>query len=473
MSLSNRLVEFIAALRQHGLQIGPGEAIDAAGALSALGLAERDQLRHGLAATLLRRSGHEAVFDAVFDLYFPLATGAPESTRADEPAPDMAELRRQLADALVAGDEALLAQLAAAAVSALGAYGQLDLYGQGSGGTGGGSGGAGTGVLNGGGGWSAHQVFERLRPQTLIAEVAARLAADSDEFTARFDRDEARRRVAEFEALVATEARRRVAELRGRDRIARYAIQSAADQRDFLTANRDQMAALRRTVKPLSRRLATRLAARRRHSRRGELDLRRTFRRSLSTGGVPLSPAYRKAKPGRPEIVLLCDVSGSVAGFAHFTLMLVEALHDQFSRVRAFAFVDATAEVTDLVADNDSDPGTLAERILSESGVIRWDGHSNYGGALRGFVHDYLDAVGPRTSVLILGDARNNGGDPNLPALSQIVSRARRTYWLNPESRASWGSGDSATQAYRSLVEMYECRNAEQLTQVISRLLPV
>jgi uncharacterized protein with von Willebrand factor type A (vWA) domain len=316
-------------------------------------------------------------------------------------------------------------------------------------------------------------VLERLRPRTLIAEVSDRMTATSDEFAARLDRDEARRRVDNFEALVATEARRRVAELRGRDRIARYAIQSSADQRDFLTANRDQLAALRRTVKPLSRRLATRLAARRRHSRRGELDLRRTFRRSLSTGGVALSPAYRKPRPGRPEIVLLCDVSGSVAGFAHFTLMLVEALHDQFSRVRAFAFVDATAEVTDLVADNDADPGTLAERILSEAGVVRWDGHSNYGGALRDFVEQYLDAVGPKTSVLILGDARTNGGDPNLSALRQIVDRAKRTYWLNPEARGSWGIGDSATHAYRSLVEMYECRNAEQLTQVIARLLPI
>jgi uncharacterized protein with von Willebrand factor type A (vWA) domain len=295
----------------------------------------------------------------------------------------------------------------------------------------------------------------------------------SGEFTDRLARDEARRRVAEFEDRVAAEARRRVAELRGRDRIARYSIPKAADQRDFVTANREQLAALRRTVKPLSRRLATRLAARRRHARRGALDLRRTFRRSLSTGGVAMRPAFRKPRPGRPEIVLLCDVSGSVAGFAQFTLMLVEALHDQFSRVRAFAFVDATAEVTELVADNDADPARLVERILSEAGVVRWDGHSNYGRALRDFVDDSLDAIGPKTSVLVLGDARTNGGDPNLSALRQIVGRARRTYWLNPEPRGSWGSGDSATEAYRTLVDMYECRNADQLTQVIARLLPV
>lgn len=458
MTVPGRLVEFVQALREHGLQIGPGETIDAAGAVGALGLADREQLRHGLAATLLRRSGHESVFDAVFDLYFPVATGAPESARetAEPPGPD--ELRARLEDALVSGDEALLARLAAEAVAQLGVYGQVGQDGQG-------------GSAPGAGGWSAHQALERLRPQTLVAAVAERMA--SGEFTDRLARDEARRRVTEFEKLVAAEARRRVAELRGRDRIARYSIPKAADHRDFVTANREQLAALRRTVQPLSRRLATRLAARRRHARKGALDMRRTFRRSLSTGGVAMRPAYRKPRPGRPEIVLLCDVSGSVAGFAHFTLMLVEAMHDQFSRVRAFAFVDSAAEVTELVADNDADPARLVERILAESGVVRWDGHSNYGRALRDFVTDSLDVIGPRTSVLVLGDARTNGGDPNLAAVRQIVDRARRTYWLNPEPRGSWGSGDSATEAYRTLVPMFECRNADQLTQVISRLLPI
>ncbi|TQS44940.1 vWA domain-containing protein [Cryptosporangium phraense] len=451
MTVTGRLVEFVAALREHGLQIGPGETVDAAGAVSVLGLADREQLRHGLAATLLRRSGHEAVFDAVFDLYFPGSTGAPEAARGVSTIED---LREALTEALVAGDSELMAQLAAEAVAALGAYGAV-----------------GEGSSPGAGGWSAHQALERLRPQTLIARVAERMA--SGEFADRFARDEARSRVEEFERLVASEARRRVAEVRGRDRIARYSVPKAVDHRDFVTANREQLAALRRTVAPLSRRLATRLGARRRRRRRGELDLRRTFRRSLSTGGVAMSPAFRKPRPGRPDIVLLCDVSGSVAGFAHFTLMLVEALHDQFSRVRAFAFVDATAEVTSLVADNDADPAGLVERILAESGVVRWDGHSNYGRALRDFVTDSLDAIGPRTSVLILGDARTNGGDPNLAALRQVVGRAKRVYWLNPEPRNSWGSGDSATDAYRTLVDMYECRNADQLTKVIGSLLPV
>jgi uncharacterized protein with von Willebrand factor type A (vWA) domain len=451
--LPERLITFIAALREHGVAIGPAESVDAAMAMTVLGLADRQQLRYGLSAALLRRSGHQDVFDALFDLYFPSTVGVPEGAGAPGDSDPIADLRALVADALAAGDDALLERLAAIAVERLGSY-----------------------VMQPGtGSRSAYETLERLRPQTLIAGVEARLLAGAPQetFTARLIRDELRARVEAFRAMVATEARRRSAELRGRERIARVAVPATADQSDFLVANREQLAELRRAVQPLSRRLASRLAARRRRSRHGVIDLRRTLRKSLSTGGIPLTPAYKRPRPGRPEIVMLCDVSGSVAGFAHFTLMLVEALHDQFNRVRAFAFVDGTAEVTHLVADNEADPAGLTRRILSETGVVQWYGHSDYGSALRDFVDHHLDAVGQRTSVLILGDARTNGGDTNLPALHRIVDTARQVHWLNPEPMMSWATGDSAADDYRSLVEMHECRNAQQLTQVIGRLLPV
>lgn len=251
-----------------------------------------------------------------------------------------------------------------------------------------------------------------------------------------------------------------MAELRGTEQIARRAVAPSVDQIDFLVAGREQLAELRRSVQPLSRKLATRLAARRRRAARGQIDLRRTLRRSLSTGGVPLRPVYRRHRPARPELVLLCDVSGSVAGFASFTMLLVQALQDQFSKVRVFAFVNRTDEVTEL-AD------------LAEAKVSGWHGSSDYGAALGEFTDRYLDAVGPRASVLILGDARTNGWDPNLPALKLIAARARRVYWLNPEQRALWSTGDSAAGEYAELVEMHPCRNARQLGEIVARLLPV
>lgn len=450
--LTGRLAEFVRALRAQGIPAGPGETADAAAALEVLGLDDRELVREGLAAALVRRGGQRTVFDAAFDLYFPAGVGAPELARENAPQ-DREELREALAAALAEGDDQALDQLAGLAVDLLGQYG------------------AGTGP---GGGYSAHQTLDRLQPQTLIAQVLAALRASGtpDEFTDRLTRDEIRRRVEGFRGRVRTEARRRAAEVRGRERIAKHAIAPAADRVDFLLASRTQLAELRRTIQPLSRKLATRLAARRKRTTRGQIDLRRTLRRSLSTGGVPLRPAYRHRRPGRPEIILLCDLSGSVAGFANFTMLLVQALRDQFSKVRVFGFVDSTDEVTHLVDTGAADPEQLGARILSEAAVVRWDGHSDYGRALGQFTSHWLDAVGPRTSVLILGDARTNGGDPNLDAVRAIRSRARHVHWLNPERRSLWGTGDSAAPDYAELVEMHECRNAQQLGVLVTRLLP-
>jgi uncharacterized protein with von Willebrand factor type A (vWA) domain len=453
-----RLVEFVEALRDQGIQAGPSETIDAAAAVKVLGLDSRDRMREGLAAALVRRGGQRSVFDATFDLYFPLGIGAPESAR--QAAPDLERLRAELAAALAANDERALTQLAGEAVDLFGQYGAVP--------------GPGTGPANGSGGWSAHQTLDRVQPQTLLVRVLAaiRAGAGEDEFVDRLDRDDIRRRIEGFRGQVRTEARRRAAELRGRERVARHAIPPAADRVDFLIASRTQLAELRRAVYPLSRKLATRLAARRRHSARGQIDLRRTLRRSLSTGGVPLKPVYRRHRPSRPEIVLLCDLSGSVAGFANFTMLLVQALRDQFSKVRVFAFIDSTDEITHLVTSGAADPQELGNRILSEAMLTKWDGHSDYGRALQDFADHYLAAVGPKTSVLILGDARTNGGDPNLPALRRILHAARHSYWLNPERTALWSTGDSAALAYAKAVEMHECRNVHQLSRLVTRLLP-
>ncbi|MBD0670962.1 VWA domain-containing protein, partial [Streptomyces sp. CBMA156] len=311
-------------------------------------------------------------------------------------------------------------------------------------------------------------------PETLLARVLAALRErqGAQDLSDRVLADEIRRRIRDFRAMTAGEARRRVAELRGPERIAERAVAPTADLVDFLYAGRDQLAELRRTVHPLARKLATRLAARRRRAARGEIDLRRTLRRSLTTGGVPLRPAYRLRRPARPELVLLCDVSGSVAGFADFTMLLVQAMSEQFGKVRVFAFVNRTAEVTGLLRGGD-DPAHLAARILTEAKVTGYHGNSDYGTALGEFAEHHLDAVGPRTCVLVLGDARTNHRDPNPDALRRIAGRARRVFWLNPEQPSLWATGDSAALAYAGVVEMHSCRNARRLGELIGRLLPV
>jgi uncharacterized protein with von Willebrand factor type A (vWA) domain len=305
----------------------------------------------------------------------------------------------------------------------------------------------------------------------VLAAIRAGAPADG-EFTERLERDEVRRRIERFRGLVRGEALRRAAELRGRERIARHGIPPSSDRVDFLVASRAQLAELRRTVHPLSRKLATRLAARRRRHHRGRIDIRRTLRGSLSTGGVPMRPVFRKRRPARPDIVLICDMSGSVSGFANFTMLLVQALRDQFSKVRVFAFIERMDEITHLVTAGMADPAHLGGRIISEARLTAFDGHSDYGRALGDFAADYADAVGPRTSVLVLGDARTNGSDPNLAALRAVVAPARHAYWLNPERTALWSTGDSVAKAYAEIMPMYECRNVSQLSTLVTRLLP-
>ncbi|MFK0138738.1 vWA domain-containing protein [Streptomyces murinus] len=446
---AGRITGLVGALRAHGVRIGTGETVDAARAAEALGLGDRELLREGLAATLLHGQAQRAVFDPVFDLYFPRGVGAPDAGPSDRES-----LRDRLAEALAADDRALLAQLAASAVDGLGGYGSSP----------------------GSDGWSAYQTLERLRPGTLLARVRADVRAGAGvggDFADRLLDDEIRRRIEEFRRLVGSEARRRVAERRGRDEIARRGVRPTADRVDFLFASRDQLAELRRAVQPLARKLATRLAARRRRAARGTVDLRRTLRSSLSTGGVPMRPVLRRRRPVRPELVLLCDVSGSVSGFSDFTMLLVQALHDQFSKVRVFAFVNRLDEVTGLLDHGRADPEGLGARIREEATLTGWHGSSDYGMALGEFTERYGAAIGPRTTVFVLGDARTNQSDPNLPAVREIARRARRVYWLNPEPAGQWGTGDSAAPVYADLVEMHECRTARQLGGLVGRLLPV
>ncbi|WP_216913748.1 vWA domain-containing protein [Nocardia noduli] len=457
--LPGHLVGFVEALRTRGIPVGPSETVDAGRVLTVLDLMDREVLREGLACALLRRTTHRATFDGMFDLWFPVAIGERSADVDDIEMPhtnsgdiDIAALREMLAELLAMDDaEQQLDQMAALLVDQLGQY-----------------------QSSRGSSFSSYQALREVQPQTLLAKILAGLAAGSDlsEFDTEVARRVARGRIEGFRTKVEAETRRRVAERIGRERVAGYGVARQAEDVDFLRASERELIELRRSSQRLARILASRLAVRRRHSRRGEIDLRKTLRKSMSTGGVPIDLVNRKPRPGRPELVLLCDVSGSVAGFSNFTLLLVSALREQFSRVRIFAFVDNTDEVTRFF-----DPHTQLDkamaRIFTESEVVGYDGHSDYGSALRSFATEFPEAVTSRSALLILGDARTNYRDPELLVLQDMVDVAKHAHWLNPEPVNQWGSGDSAADKYRQVIEMHECRSARQLTEVVSRLLPV
>ena len=193
------------------------------------------------------------------------------------------------------------------------------------------------------------------------------------------------------------------------------------------------------------------------------------MRASLATGGVPVVTHHRPRTVHKPELVVLCDISGSVAGFSHFTLMLTQALREHFSGVRAFAFVDSTDEVTRFFTPG-ADVADAVQRIGREADVVSFDGHSDYGNAFGVFAEKWAGAVGPKTSLLVLGDGRTNYRQPGLPVLADLVRRSRSAYWLNPEPARLWGSGDSAADKYGQVIPMIEVRNAAQLAEFVTTL---
>jgi uncharacterized protein with von Willebrand factor type A (vWA) domain len=286
----------------------------------------------------------------------------------------------------------------------------------------------------------------------------------------RLAADEYKARIEKFRRAVETEIRRRLVEDRGAEALARSVRKPLPEDIDVMHATRDELAVLQRVLQPLSRKLAVRLARKRRHGHKGPLDFRATVRRSLSTGGVPIEPRFRHPRPSKPEIFVIADISGSVASFARFTLHLVYAISAQFSKVRSFVFVDGIDEVTRFF-EGVIDPADAVARINQEADVIWVDGHSDYGHALTEFHRRWGDQVTARSSVLLLGDARNNYHASQSWVVEDLQRRARHVYWLNPEPRDYWGSGDSIVGEYAAHCdEVVECRTLRQLEHFVGNL---
>jgi uncharacterized protein with von Willebrand factor type A (vWA) domain len=455
----DRHLAFLEALRAAGLPVSLAEDLDAVAALRALPWDDRATVREGYAATLVKKPSFRPTFDTLFDLYFPRLVGEGAARAgADEAGPEeppgsrdngpaLAGFREELLDALAEGDQEALARLAAEMVGRFGAMP-----------------GRGPGLSS----WSAYTALQRVAPSELVDRIVAALLSQgrSDDEAQRV----AGRRLGGFTAMVESDARRRIAEEKGPDHVAQVAVRPTIDRLDFLQARRSDLEQMRREIYPLARRLAARLTQEHHAVRRGPLDFRRTVRASVSTGGVPLTTHHKPKRPHRTELVVLCDVSGSVANFAQFTLLLVFALRDQFTKVRAFTFIDHVHEVTHHFRPGADVAEVMADLAASTSHAALW-GRTNYGRAFTKFAEEHPDALGPRSSLLVLGDARSNYSDLALDALKGMVHGTRHAWWLNPEHRRHWDTGDSAARAYGEVVPMAECRNLTQLGEFVHDIL--
>jgi hypothetical protein len=462
---------FVHELRAAGLPVSMTENLDAMRAVEHVDIAERDVFKAALGATLVKHHNHWSAFETVFDVYFSLYSPgvdgeggaddelweqlAAEAAGGGGAGSDMSreELAAMLLEALMSMDRDELRRLAGMAVTAF------------------------AGMEPGrpvGGTYYLYRTLRQLDLDDLGARLMGRAQqageVPDDELAQRLQREEFDERLRTLRELVEAEIRRRLVADRGVEAMARTLRKPLPEDVDFMHASRDEMLALQRAIYPLTRSLAARLAQRRRRLHRGHLDFRRTVRASLSYGGVPAEPKFRNPHPSKPEIMVVADISGSVASFARFTLQFVYAMASQFSKVRSWVFIDGIDEVTRFFQESD-DVMDAVHRVNTEADVVWVDGHSDYGHALEVFHDRHLKEVTPKSSIILLGDARNNYHAPQAWVLDALRKRAKHLYWLNPEPRGYWDTGDSVIAEYAAHCDgVYECRNLRQLERFVSTI---
>ncbi len=468
------LAGFIQELRSAGLPVSLTENLDAMEALRHIPLEDREAFKYALGATLVKNNSHWKTFETVFEVYFSLRGPQyeiGEATEEDWLVAEMVnemlgraeggggmeglsaeELAEMLYRALQEADEAVMQAIARHAVQRF------------------------SGMEPGRPVGGTYYLYRTLRNLDLEGVLEKLLAQAQDasggltELEQRLVRDEYEARIDRLRKEVEAEIRRRLVADRGAEAMAKTLRRPLPEEVDFMHASREELAMLRRAIHPLTRRLAVRLARKRRHGRKGPLDFRNTVRHSLSYGGVPAEPKFKYPRPAKPEILVIADISGSVAAFARFTLQFVYAMSTQFSKVRSFVFIDGIDEVTRFFEGVD-DVMEAVHRVNTEADVIWMDGHSDYGHALGTFWDRWGGDITKKSTVILLGDARNNYHASGAWVVKEIEQRARHVYWLNPEPRAYWDTGDSIVSEYGAHCDgVFECRNLRQLERFVEEL---
>ena len=470
---------FIIELRSAGLPVSLTENLDAVEAVKHIELEDRETFKYALAATLVKNHSHWKAFETVFEVYFSLRGQEyeltddewPDDTRSSEEEQGQQsgqmpgqggsqegltqeQLAEMLLQALAKQDQNLMRAVARQSVQRF------------------------AGMEPGrpvGGTYYLYRTLRNLNLEEVLDRLLTQASpkpvnGPSDQLEERLRKDEYEHRIEQLKKEIEAEIRRRLVADRGVEAMAKTLRKPLPEDVDFMHASREEMVSLRRAIWPLTRKLAVRLARKRRHGRKGPLDFRRTVRNSLSYGGVPAEPKFKYPKPSKPEIMVVADISVSVAAFARFTLHLVYALNNQFSKVRSFVFIDGLDEVTDYF-ENVDDITEAIHRVNTEADVIWVDGHSDYGHAFEIFNERFSKDIGPKTTVMILGDARNNYHASQAWVIKEIEDKARKVFWLNPEPRSYWDTGDSIVSEYSEFCNgTFEVRNLKQLEAFVENL---
>ncbi len=443
--LASRVVGFCEELRAEGVSVGTSEILDAFEALGEVAWGDQRDFREALAATIAKTQEDRRAFELIFDRYFfrgaeaeAIRQGRTEERYEGGERLDLDDLREAVRQAIAEGRDGEMRDLARLAIAAFGRRGE------------------GSGVIG--------VDVQRIR-RTLGLQVQAR--ADDDPEVA-LDREQLNR----FERHLRRELERALIE---RTETLPPSRPLAELDRALPTSPAQDLAGVHRAVTQLKRRLATLGHEHRGHRRRSTVDVRRTMRASLETGGVPLRLRFRPKRPRRPEIYVLCDVSTSVTSASVFFLSVLHALHDSFRKLRSFVFIERISEVTD-VFEHERDFRAISERISREGGVADVSGYTDYGRVWLEFLGEISDELDPRSTVIVLGDARTNGREPHAEVFAQVAERAGRMFWLNPEPRLYWNYGDSVMAAYErhcdGALECWTTRHLEQFVNVVAGGIP-
>jgi uncharacterized protein with von Willebrand factor type A (vWA) domain len=454
VSFDAQLVGFAEALRAENLAVGTSEILDSFSALEHVEWEDPVLFREALASTLAKSPEDRRVFDLVFERYFFRAAeaaaveqGVREAGASDDPDTseitggeriDFDNLREQVIRAIREGNESAMRDLARLAIAAFGRRGQ-------------GSGVTGVDV-------------QRIR-RALGLRSDPNPQAPEQPGEAPLSREDIRR----FEQMIRRELERASIE---RNQALPPARPLTELDRALPTGPLQDLAAVHRVVAQLKRRLATQGNTARGRKRHAHVDVRRTMRASLETGGVPVVLKYRPRRPRRPELFVLCDVSTSVTSASVFFLSVLHALHDTFRKMRSFVFVERVSEVTD-VFERERSFKAVSAAISRDAGVADVSGYTDYGRVWSEFMAKVEDELHPRATVIVLGDARTNGRDPRADAFATIAAKAGRTFWLNPEPRLYWNYGDSVQQVYAQYCEVHECwttQHLEEFVKAVARL---
>ena len=467
--MQKKIIEFTNLLRKSGIRVSPSEAIDAFLALDDLSLEDREHFRDALRATMVKRSDDIPTYDRLFDLYWSgfydalreelsgAVAGVPGldldalMERLRELLQDMDVDLSELARAMLALDPNLLEQQIRDAAEAVGVdriQNMLQI------------------------GFFSRRMLEQMNLEGAggqLAELMKRLEeAGLDE-----ERLQQLLRLARaVQDAVRGSVRRYVEQeldKQNHDYLERFRREQL-QEKSFYSLTEEDIRKMREVVNRLAQKLKNVITTRRKRRRRGKFDLKASMRKNMSHGGVPFELVFKQRRKERPKVVILCDISSSVANVSRFMLQFVYSLQEAFTKIRSFVFVAELGEVTALFHDREM--YAAIDEALEGGDVINVYTRSNFGYAFHTFWRDHLHTVDSRTTVVVLGDARNNYNDPRTWCLRDIHRKAKNLIWINPEAPGAWGFGDSVMDKYVPYCDVaQECRNLRQLSRLVDRLL--